>query len=288
MLEKLRLLRKNNFKMKVLNKFFEKLSNDDIFKILKERQNWNTPYLEEDILILEIIEPKIFYKKNLFGKEVDILDLTHISNSRINDSAKKIESVKLKNYFILKEKEEIKLLCAEIQKELEEKLGKYCVYKYTWNNILALYNGDFSHRFLSLRKNLEIYDLKMTLKLENYIEVYLNIEHIKQLDLEFDYYITTKNNLDNLEKEIWEIIYSDKSLTNLIYKKEIEELKTFYSTLERKYFQDFYILKAPKNFYNIIFDLKQNDFKKLKLIEESIDKKSKIYSKKLLLNTGEK
>ena len=152
MLKNLRILRKNNFKMKVLNKFFEKLSNDDIFKILKERQNWNTAYLEEDILILEIIEPKIFYKKNLLGKEVDILDLTHISNSRINDSAKKIESVKLKNYFILKEKEEIKLLCAEIQKELEEKLGKYCVYKYTWNNILALYNGDFSHRFLSLRK----------------------------------------------------------------------------------------------------------------------------------------
>ena len=286
MLEKLRLLIKNNFKIKILNKLSEKLLNEDIFKILKERQSWNTPYLEDDILILEIIEPKIFYKKNLLGKEVDILDLTHISNSRINDSAKKIESVKLKNYFILKEKEEIKLLYAEIQKELEEKLGKYCVYKYTWNNILALYNGDFSHRFLSLRKNLEIYDLKMTLKLGNYIEVYLNIEYIKQLDLEFDYYITTKNNLDNLEKEIWKIIYHSRSLKNLIYKKEIEELKTFYSTLESKYFQDFYILKAPKNFYNIIFDLKQNDFKKLKLIGESIDK-NKIYSKKLLLNTGE-
>ena len=98
----------------------------------------------------------------------------------------------------------------------------------------------------------------------------------------------TKNNLENLEKEIWKIIYSDRSLTNLIYKKEIEELKRFYSALENKWFQDFYILKAPKYFYNIIFDLKQNDFKKLKLIEESIDKKSKIYSKKLLLNTGEK
>ena len=33
----------------------------------------------------------------------------------------------------------------------------------------------------------------------------------------------TKNNLENLEKEIWKIIYSDRSLTNLIYKKEIEE-----------------------------------------------------------------
>lgn len=275
MLKNLRILRKNNFKMKVLNKFSEKLLNDDIFKILKERQNWNTPYLEEDILILEIIEPKIFYKKNLLGKEVDILDLTHISNSRINDSAKEIGSVKLKNYFILKNKEEVKLLHAEIQKELEKKPGKYCVYKYIWNNILALYNGDFSHRFLSLRKNLEIYDLEMTLKVENYIEIYLNIEYIKQLDLKFDYYITTKKNLDNLEKEIWKIIYSDRSLKNLIYKKEIEELKTFYSTLESKYFQDFYILKAPKNFYNIIFDLKQNDFKKLKLIGESIDKKMK-------------
>lgn len=115
----------------------------------------------------------------------------------------------------------------------------------------------------------------MTLKVENYIEIYLNIEYIKQLDSKFDYYITTKKNLDNLEKEIWKIIYSDRSLKNLIYKKEIEELKTFYSTLESKYFQDFYILKAPKNFYNIIFDLKQNDFKKLKLIGESIDKKMK-------------
>lgn len=71
----------------------------------------------------------------------------------------------------------------------------------------------------------------MTLKLENYIKVYLNIEYIKQIDIKFDYYITTKK---NLEKEIWKIIYSDKSLKNLIYKKEIEVLKTFYSTLENK------------------------------------------------------
>ncbi|MGL5279190.1 MAG: hypothetical protein ACRC8M_09005 [Cetobacterium sp.] len=275
MLEKLRLLIKNNFKIKILNKFSGKLLNEDIFKILKERQSWNTPYLEDDISILEIIEPKIFYKKKLLGKEVDILDLTHISNSRINDSAKEIGSVKLKNYFILKNKEELKSLHVEIQKELEKKPEKYYIYKYAWNNILALHNGDFSHRFLSLRKNLEIYDLEMTLKVENYIEVSLNIQHIKQLDLKFDYYITTKNNLDNLEKEIWKIIYHSRSLKNLIYKKEIEELKTFYSTLESKYFQDFYILKVPKNFYNIIFDLKQNDFKKLKLIGESIDKKTK-------------
>lgn len=33
MLEKLRLLRKNNFKIKILNKFSEKLLNEDIFKI---------------------------------------------------------------------------------------------------------------------------------------------------------------------------------------------------------------------------------------------------------------
>lgn len=70
MLKNLRILRKNNFKMKVLNKFSEKLLNDDIFKILKERQNWNTPYLEEDILILEIIEPKIFYKKIYLEKKL--------------------------------------------------------------------------------------------------------------------------------------------------------------------------------------------------------------------------
>lgn len=39
MLEKLKILRKNNFKMKILNKLSEKLLNEDIFKILKERQS---------------------------------------------------------------------------------------------------------------------------------------------------------------------------------------------------------------------------------------------------------
>ncbi|MGL5756709.1 MULTISPECIES: hypothetical protein [Bacteria] len=70
MLEKLRLLRKNNFKIKILNKLSGKLLNEDIFKILKERQSWNTPYLEDDISILEIIEPKIFYKKNYLEKKL--------------------------------------------------------------------------------------------------------------------------------------------------------------------------------------------------------------------------